>query len=71
MANQFLEQLERFKRNRKARSGFEDDVNVEELNVDDEEEALRKPIQRRRTYERENWKESCWYKISSERFVGS
>ena len=63
MANQFLEQLERFKRNRKARSGFEDDVNVEELNVDDEEEALRKPIQRRRTYERENWKESCWYKF--------
>ena len=54
MANQFVEQLERFERRRKARLEFDEEENVEELDVDEEEEALIKPIQRRRTYEREN-----------------
>ena len=63
MANQFIEQLERFKRRRKGRRELEDEEKVEETDVDEQEDANKKLFKHRRTYGRENWRDSCWCKF--------
>lgn len=63
MSNLFIESLERFKRNRKARSENDSEDVLEEPLVDEEEAEYRRVFKNRKVYNRENYRDSCWYKF--------
>jgi hypothetical protein len=63
MSNPFIEALERFKRRRKARSEYDTEENVDEPYVDEIEAGYRQAFKNRKVYNRENYRDSCWYKF--------
>jgi Plant transposon protein len=63
MSNLFIESLERFKRHRKARGEFDDEEHLEEPYVDEIEAGYRRAFKNRKVYNRENYRDSCWYKF--------
>jgi hypothetical protein len=63
MSNLFIESLERFKRHRKARGKFDDEKHLEEPYVDELEAGYRRAFKNSKVYNRENYRDSCWYKF--------
>ena len=63
MANHFMESLERFKRRRKENSVIDGNEILGEHVVDEIEDGYKRDFHTRRVYNRENFRDSCWFKF--------